>query len=369
MIRKIILALLGIGLIAGAVFLNKKMMATKKALKPKTEKVWTTVFTEQVVNGETPINITTSGNLMAKNRVEIFSEVQGIFEQSAHLFKPGVYYKKGEILLQINSDEHRANLRSQKSNLYNQIVLLLPDLKLDYPDAYPNWEQYVQAFDIEKSVPPLPKAVSEKEKMFVAGRNILTAYYNVKNLEERLTKYVIYAPYSGILTETLVDKGTLVRAGQKLGEFINPDVFELEVAVNTAYSDLLQLGKQVVLHNVERSKSWKGKVARVNPKVDQASQTIQVYIGVSGAGLKEGMYLEADLQTRNEQNTYEVSRKLLVDNNKLFVFKDSILQMQEIEPVYYKENTVVVRGLVDGTEILSKSVPGAYAGMRVQKFK
>lgn len=368
MIRKIILAILGILFIVGAVLLARKMMAPKESDKQNTEKKRTAVFTEKVLNGETPINITTSGNLSAKNRLEVYSEVQGIFEQSAHLFKPGVYYNKGEVLLQINSDEHRANLRSQKSNLYNQVVLLLPDLKLDYPDAFPQWEQYIQNFDMDRPVAALPEPVSEKEKMYIAGKNILTAYYNVKNLEERLSKYVIYAPYSGILTETLVDKGTLIRAGQKLGEFINPNIFELEVAVNTAYSDLLKVGKQVNLHNVERSKNWKGKVVRVNPKVDQASQTIQVFISVSGAGLKEGIYLEADLQTKNEKNTYEVSRKLLVEDNKLFVVRDSILVMQEVEPLYYKERTVVVRGLADGTEILSNSVPGAYAGMRVKQI-
>lgn len=368
MIRKIILILAGILLLAGAMFIYNQMNASKKAPKPKVKKVETSIYTDVVQNKDIPINITTSGNLLAKNRVEIFSEVQGIFERSARNFKPGVYYKEGETLLQINSDEHRANLRSQKSSLYNQIVMLLPDLKLDYPESFANWEQYVNEYSMENSVKPLPEPVSEKEKMYIAGKNILTAFYNVKNLEERLTKYVVAAPYSGILTEALVDKGALVRQGQKLGQFINPNIFELDVAVNTSYADLLQVGKQVDLKNVDGTKSWKGKVARVNPKIDQTTQTIQVFISVSGAGLKEGMYLEAELKAKDEENTYEISRKLLVDNNKLFVLNDSTLGITEVTPVFFKENTVVVKGLKNGTEILSKAIPGAYVGMKVKKI-
>ncbi len=368
MIRKIILAILGILLIGGAVLIYNKMAASKKVRKPKVKKVETTVFTEIVTNKDVPINITTSGNLMAKNRVEVFSEVQGIFENSARSFKPGVYYKGGEILLEINSDEHRANLRSQKSNLYNQIVLLLPDLRLDYPEAFPNWESYVSQFSMESSVKPLPEPSSNKEKMYIAGKNILTSYYNVKNQEERLSKYIVTAPYGGILTEALVDKGALIRPGQKLGAFINPNIFELEVAVNTSYADLLQVGKKVDLHDVEGTKNWSGKVARVNPRVDQTTQTIQVFISVSGKGLREGMYMEADLKAKEEKNTYEISRKLLVDNNKLFVLNDSLLDIKTVVPVYFKENTVVVKGLENGTEILAKAIPGAYVGMRVKKI-
>ncbi len=50
---------------------------------------------------------------------------------------------------------------------------------------------------------------SEKENYFITGRGIVSSYYNLKNLEQRLSKYVISAPFSGILTEALVTEGTL----------------------------------------------------------------------------------------------------------------------------------------------------------------
>ena len=56
-------------------------------------------------------------------------------------------------------------------------------------------------------------------------------YYSIKNIEKRLSKYNITAPFNGVLTEALVTKGTLIRPGQKLGEFIDTSVFEIELAI------------------------------------------------------------------------------------------------------------------------------------------
>lgn len=364
--RKIILTILALLLIGGAVLLAKKLASMKEDPKPVEQKVITSVFTQTVKNASTPITLTTSGSLVAKRKVEIFSEVQGIFESSAQAFKPGSYYAKGQTLLRINADEHRANLKAQKSSLYNQIVVLLPDLKLDYPAAFPNWEKYVQAFDVEKPLPTLPEPTSEKEKLFIAGRNITTTFYNIKNLEERLTKYTVSAPFSGVLTEALVNQGALIRTGQKLGELIDPSVYEMEINVSSTYSNLLQVGKSVELHDVEQTGKWTGKVIRVNGKVDAASQTIKVFIEVAGKNLKEGMFLEADLEAKQVENTFEIDRKLLLDENHVYVVKDTLLGIAAVEPVFFKEASVVVKGLTDGEQILSKPVPGAYEGMRVK---
>lgn len=367
-LRQIIISLVGV-LIIAAGFYGKQMMAETKKPEPEKEaRAIPAVFTQKVKNGSTSISITASGNLAARDRIEIFSEVQGIFDFSSNQFKPGVYYKKGEILMRLNSDEFRANLRAQKSNLYNQIVALLPDLRFDYPDAFQKWQDYVNDFNVEQVLKPLPSPSSDKEKLFIAGRNINSTWFTVKNIEERLVKYTIYAPFNGVLTEANIDKGALVRAGQKLGEFINPNIYELEVAVNSSYADLLKTGNSVTLNNIERTKTWNGKVNRLNSLIDPNTQTIQAFIRVSGKGLREGMYLEADLTAKNEENTFEVSRKLLVDNNKLFVLEGEQLILKEIEPVHFTEKTVVVRGLADDTEILERMLPGAYEGMTVKRF-
>ncbi len=369
MIRKIILSVLGILLLFGAYTVAKRTISNKKEWKPRKEKkLETGAFVDIVRNSNTPITITTSGNLMAKNRVELYAEVQGIFNSSSRAFKPGTWYKKGETLLALDKKEEVIGLKAQKSSFYNQLVLLIPDLRLDYPDAIGKWDEYVRNFDVNLPLVALPEPESEKEKLFLSGRNIYTAFYNVQNLEIQLQNYVVKAPFSGVLTQALVNPGALIRPGQKLGKLIDQSVYELEVAVNTAYGDLLGVGKTVQLHNVAKTKNWTGKVIRVNSLVDPASQTIPTFIQVRGKGLKEGMYLEADITAKEEQNTYELNRKLLVENNQVFVVKDTVLALVQVEPIFFKESTAVVKGLTDGMKILAKPIPSAYVGMKVKVF-
>jgi len=365
-LRQIIISAVGILIILGALWYKGILAATERPIPPKAKRATPTVFIQTVKNQNTPITVTASGTLESRDRVDLFAEVQGIFEYSAGSFKPGTYYKKGTTLLRINSDEVRATLRAQKSALYNQMVALLPDLRFDYAESLPQWEAYINSFDENKTLQALPTPINDKEKLFIAGRNINSTWYNVKNLEERIAKYSIYAPFGGILTEAVVNKGTLVRGGQKLGTFINTNIYELPVAVNSNYVDLLKVGNTVQLHNVEGSQTWQGKVNRLNSLIDPSTQTVQAYIRVNGKGLREGMYLEADLTAKEEPNTYEVARKLVTDNNRLYYVRDSVLQLVDMQPVYFKENTVVVRGLPDGMKLLKNTIPGAYSGMKVK---
>ncbi|WP_262732052.1 efflux RND transporter periplasmic adaptor subunit [Gaetbulibacter sp. NE] len=364
--RKLILSAIGLVIILLAVFGAYLIIENSNKPKPRIEKVVKTVFAETVTNTTVPITIPANGTLVAKHKLELYSEVQGVFQSSAHDFKAGQPYRKGESLIRINSSEYYASVQSAKSDLYNLITSIMPDLRLDYPEVFPAWEAYLKNFDISKSVAPLPESTNEKANYFITGRGIVSSYYNIKNLEQRLSKYSIYAPFNGILTEALVTKGTLVRSGQKLGEYIDTSVYELELAISKTFSDLLQIGEKVELNTLEGNQTYIGNVTRVNGRIDQATQTIKVFVEVKGDNLKEGMFLEANLEAKDEPNAIKISRKLLVDESEIFIIKDSILDLIQVKPVYFSPKEVVIKGVPDGTKILSKSVPGAYAGMLVK---
>lgn len=366
--RKGISIILAIILIIGALLLANYLIDNKQKPKPTVQKIIKTVFTETVTNGNIPLVITTNGNLIAKNKIELYSEVQGVLETTTKEFKSGTFYKKGEVLVKINSDEFYANLQAQKSGLFNTITAIMPDIRLDFPNEYTKWQSFLKNFDIHKPIEKLPEINSDKEKFFISGRGILTTYYTVKNLEVKLNKYSLTAPFSGILTDALVNPGTLIRSGQKLGEFINPTIYEVGVSVKSQYQDLLQIGKKVTLYNLDKTKSWTGKVVRINAKVDTATQTINAFIEVTGKNLKEGEYVEVALETKSEENAFEVPRKLLIDNSKLFIVKDSVLDLVDVNLIFENENSVVVKGLSDGTKIVSKPVPGAHIGMLVKIY-
>ncbi|WP_411893628.1 efflux RND transporter periplasmic adaptor subunit [Winogradskyella sp. A2] len=367
--RKIILFLLGILLIVGAYFLGQFIIEKNVRKRPVPEKVVKTVFVETVQNSTVQIVIPANGSLVAKRRVELFAEVQGVFKTGNKLFRPGQEFRKGETLIRIDASEHYASVQSSKSNLYNSIAAIMPDLRLDFPEVYSKWQSYLNGFDLNKSTPKLPEMTTEKENFFITGRGIISNYFNVKNLEQRLAKYNIKAPFSGILTEALVTEGSLIRNGQKLGEFIYPGVYEMEVALSKSYASLLKVGEPVELNNIDKTERYSGVVTRVNGSIDPTTQTITAFIEVKNETLKEGMYLEANLNAKEEQNAFEINRNLMLDGDQIFVLRDSILDVIDVQPIYYSDTKVVLKTIPDGTVILAKPVPGSYAGMLVKPYQ
>tara|TARA_R100000935_G_scaffold15561_1_gene31152 strand:- start:519 stop:1691 length:1173 start_codon:yes stop_codon:yes gene_type:complete len=364
--RKTILYIIAGVLLIAAFFAMRAIADSKDKEAPKTKKVVKTVFVDTIKNTDVPIIIPANGNLVAKRRVELYAEVQGIFKNSSNLFKAGQEYKRGQTLISIDASEYYASVQSSKSNLYNQITAIMPDLRLDYPDVFPKWEAYLNSFNINETTPKLPEISNDKEKYFINGRGILTTYYNVKNLEQRLGKYRISAPFTGVLTEALVTEGTLIRAGQKLGEFIDTSTYELQVSLNKDYADLLEVGENVELPNINKTKTYKGKVSRVNASIDQATQTVSAFIEVSNNTLKEGMYLQAELEAKTIKNAISIDRGLVNDRNEIFTVKDSTLVSLTVNPVYFSDKKAVVKGVPNGEVILSKPVSGAYNGMLVK---
>ena len=367
--RKIILALLGVLLIIASVYVSKLIISNKNTIRKAPPKVIKTVYVDTVLNSTIPIIIPANGNLIAKRRLEIYSEVQGIFKPASKLFKPGEKYNKNEIFITINNTEYYSSVQSAKSNLINSIVAIMADLRLDFPDIYPKWQDYIKSFDLDKTTPKLPKMSSEKENYFITGRGIVSNYYSVKNLEERLTKYTIKAPFKGILTESLVTEGTLIRNNQKLGEYIDPSIYEMEVSLGKNYASLLKIGENVQLNNLENTEKYTGKISRINGSVNTDTQTIAVFIEIKNSSLKEGMYLEAKLNAKNEPNAIEINRSLLLDENKIFIVRDNVLNIMEVTPTYFSETKVVLKNIPDKTIILSNPFPGAFVGMSVKPLQ
>lgn len=369
LLRTVIGILLGVLFIFAGLKLKDRIVASKKQPQISVNKDIKKVFTTNIKNKDIPITIQEKGNLNAIRSVELYSEVQGLFKSGSKLFKEGQSYRKNELVLSIDDAEFVSNLKAQRSVLYNQLAQLTADLRLDYPDVADKWIDYLSSLDFDKSIPALPDFESEREKFFINSKGIVTSYYNIKNLEERHKKYRLYAPFNGAITEALVYPGTLIRTGQKLGTIVNDSVFELVASVDESYKEYIKIGNKVKVTSLDKSQEWTGKIGRIDPQVNTITQGINVYIEISGKALKPGMFLEVELDAGQIQNSFEISRKLLTEDNKLFIVEADSLRLIPIQIEFKKEKTAVVSGIPDGTQILSNPIPGSYEGMRVENIK
>ncbi|MEM8886963.1 MAG: HlyD family efflux transporter periplasmic adaptor subunit [Bacteroidota bacterium] len=322
----------------------------------------------EVKNTSLTTQLEITGRLQAAKKIEVFTEVGGTLLPNGNRFREGNFFKKGAVLVKVDNGEQMLGLLAQKSSLMNQITLMLPDLKSDYPSSFPNWQQYLDKMDVNKALEPLPEPVSDQEKYFVSARNLYNLYYNIQSQEKRMGKFTVHAPFNGALSQAMITEGTLVRAGQKLGEFMNTYTFELEASVNEGDIDLLRRGNKVELFADDKSKSWKGTVIRISNTIDPATQTVKVFISVSGEGLREGMYLSGTVNGRQLDNVFEISRNLLIDQDKVFLIQDSLLKIVEVEPLYLTSQNAIVSGLPNESIMMNEALIGAYEGLKVNTY-
>jgi len=311
-------------------------------------------------------NYVGTGKLLATDRFEIVSQVDGQLLSSARHFKEGKNYRKGETMLEINHQEFYMNLLAQKSEFITLATSILPDMKSDYPNSYSVWRTYVSSIDINQKIPAMPKAQSEQERFFLSGKGLLSKYYSVKSGEEKLEKYIIAAPFNGVVTAVSAEAGKAVRPGSVLGTLINTTQYDLEVTIPLTHMQQIKTGTSATLTSSDIRGQWTGRVIRIGGNLDEQSQSIKVFIRTSGAELKEGMYLNAEIKLLPLHNAIKVSRKMLDNNNHLFVVTNNKLQLKEVQVLTQQGDYAIIKGLEENTPLLTTVVKNAYDGMPVR---
>lgn len=320
----------------------------------------------KVANETLSSEVVISGKVIPRQKIDLYSEVTGTLNKAGKEFREGISFRAKELMLTLDDTEAQLELQAAKSQLYSSIIGLLPDLENDYPENFKPWKAYVDAFDIKKPIQALPETDDSREKLYVGARNIENQYINIKRQEYRLTKYKIYAPFDGVLSNTATYEGALVRSGQKLGELTHPSRYELEAAVSLYDVPFFKKGNKVNLYSEATDENWTGTVNRFGKTIEEKTQTQKVFITINSSKLNEGMFLNGKITTKSLENVVALPRKLLVNNNKVYIVDNGKLALQQIEVVKINNNEMYVRGLENGAKVLVQAVLGAYEGMPVE---
>jgi multidrug efflux pump subunit AcrA (membrane-fusion protein) len=363
--RKIILVVLGVLVLAGSIYLAYRLVTAPKKEKKAKNLTYKPVSGETIKNKDIPVIVEANGSAEALKKFELFSEVEGVFEYSSKSFRAGQKFNKGDVLFRLNNEEFQANVISAKSDFFNLIVSIIPDIKLDFPDQYEAWQNYLDNFSVNKPLSQLPES-SKQLTYFITGRGLLSSYYNIKNLEVRLNKFNIKAPFTGVLSEATINPGTLIRPGQRLGEFIDPSIYEVQISLQKSLIPYLKVKDTVKLSALDGNVSTIGEIVRINSQIDQETQTVQIFVQVEDDNVKEGQYLKAEIQAQTIENAYAINRSLINNNNQIFIINDTVLAYKTIRPVYFFEQNAIVKGLNDGDVIMTSNLSSAYPGMLVK---
>lgn len=306
-----------------------------------------------------------SGRVIAKNQTQLVAEVQGMLLPTSIPLKSGTRFRKGEKLISIDAKEFSLNLKSQKSAFLNALTGIMPDLKSDYPDNFPTWIAYLESLELEEPLAELPTTKSKPEQFFITSRGIYASYFGLKAQEERLSKYTVYAPYNGIVTQSSVDVGSLVSPGQSLGTIISTDQFELESGVSLKVGSQLKLGDKLNFTSNEVEGKWTGTVTRIGGAVDAQTQNIPVYFRIEGMNVLPGMYLQGQFQSDSFENVFVVPNSALGRDQSVLLLENDLIVSKVVESIQVFQDSTLVKGLLENDQIILTQFAQPMVGKKV----
>jgi membrane fusion protein, multidrug efflux system len=366
MFKRRLTIILGLLFIIGGIG-TCRQLASSKGSPPRSEPPAASrvVRTMAAYNAEVPVVIPITGRLRATDRMLINAEVGGTLQRTGRIFREGHGFRQGEVLFRIDNGEVRAQINAQQSAFLRTLVQLVPDLRLDMPSVARKWEDYLEKIPVEGELPPLPSLDTEQERNYLAGRGVLDQYYGIRALYERNSKYVITAPFDGVVLSAAVEPGTIVTPGTRLGEFIAPQSLELETAVGASELRFIAIGDTLRLHEPASGNHWNGRIIRLGEVIDAATQSIRVFVQVKGEGLRDGQYLAGSIHAGSLPGAVAVPRSALLEDGSLYIVRDSLLARASVQVLHQGVEQALVRGLSDGSQVVTDRMSGAYEGMRV----
>ncbi|MCH8567990.1 MAG: efflux RND transporter periplasmic adaptor subunit [Balneolales bacterium] len=317
----------------------------------------------EITELEAPIRL--NGRVRALNRIELFSEVQGVLLEGDRRFRTGTSFNRGDILLRLDEAEAAFELASMRSRFVSAIATLLPAFRTDFPDRLSVWSAFAESIDPSKPLPELPEAANRQERFFLAANDIPGQYFAIRAMEKRLEKFTIRAPFSGELKQAEAFPGSLIQPGVNLGVF-SGNLFELEAFISLQERSFIEIGNPITLRSANGTE-FQGRISRIGRSVDPGTQSFPVFASIESPELRDGVYLEGEVKGRVMQNVVEIPRNLLSRENTVLLIEDETAVHRSVEPVLFSQQSVWVRGIEPNDKVIDlRAGMSMLAGSRVR---
>ena len=183
----------------------------------------------------------------------------------------------------------------------------------------------------------------------------------------------IRAPFSGIITRRLVDRGKMVRSGEVLFSVANIVPLRARIYIPENEINRIKL-KQSVQIFVESAPNVKfvGKISMISPVVDPNSGTVKVTLDITRnlSKLRPGMFANVRIITETHRNVLSIPKKaLLIDTeeNEVFVFDAGTARKARLKLGFADGHALeVIEGLKKGDLVITVGHEGLKEGSAVR---
>lgn len=286
--------------------------------------VTTPVAVEPVTIANINSKVNIHGTVYGKGDVNLTAGAQGLLTFVA---EPGTVVNKGDVIARIDM------LPLQLEKQQQQALIDRAKLNLNYHQKEVARLKSLQQIDAAA----VSKADQMQNAADLARSDIELAKIKLKQINDKITKAQVSAPFAGIVAERFVQAGADVNRAQKLVRLLDTQNLQTHIYVPVKYLTRIQLGDKVTLALAEGGETKAtATVTAVIPATDPRSQTFEVRAKVEGGqGLfASGQLVSATLTITDAEPSTLVNRDaLIIRRDKIHVVKINAQNKAEHVPV------------------------------------
>lgn len=288
-------------------------------------------------------SLTSSGNVLANEEVEIRSEIQGKISRIA--FKEGTRVRKGDLLVKIDDGELQAKVLQAQSGR-----------KLAEDNEY----RMRMQLKIE--------AVSQKD--YDQALNELNgAKAEAQLLRAQLAKTELRAPFGGVVGLKQVSEGAYVSPSTLITTLQEIDPVKVDFSVPGKYSGWVKPGQAVTFTVQGSERRHEGRIYAVDPRIDPATRTLRLraLCPNPGGSILPGSFATVDIPLQTVEAALLVPAQALsvgARGASVYLYKGGKAEPRPVQAGLRTDSSVQITGGLQAgdTVIVSGSVairPGA----------
>ena len=314
---------------------------TKK--RPKSAHLVTT-YTSQIRPLETPS--TRTGTLQALRKVRIFNQEEGKIITLPYY--PGDTFKKGKVLVSIDGSLLRAQLDKARATR----------------------KQAEQ--DLRRTTSLVKKRLAAEDERARIGTALTVAQAEEQLLKTRLDYTTIHAPFSGTVSERLIEVGDIAPRHSHLLTIIDHSSLIIRVNVSELLLPLFRIGHPArITIDALGKKSFEGSITRIYPTIDSVTRlgTLEVSFEKIPEQAKAGFLSRVTLTPPKQSYLLIPFSALRRDQQGEYVFvinnKQQAIKKYVTTGIRYQNFTAINDGLSENETIITKGFLGLKEGKKV----
>lgn len=323
-----------------------------------------------------------TGTVQAAQEITVMPQVSGRVSSVSASFVSGGFFRKGDLLFEIEDADYRLALEQAKARVANaEYEISVTESRARI--ARQEWER----LEGDKAEKPNPLVLYEPQ-MKNARAALASAAAVLRQAELDLERTKIRAPFNALVRAESVEPGQFVRSGTSVAALVGTDSAEIIVPLPVEELKWLEIPKQayggkgspaIITMNLGGTiHELKGNIIRSLREIDPKSRMLSVVVSVidpymlaaerSSSPLPVGAFVNVVFVGSRIPGAVSVPATAVREDSTVWIMEqENALRIRNVQIVRSeRERVLITEGLSEGDTVVLTTITGAADGMKLK---